>query len=231
MASAARAAVVWSMICGAAAAQGVDTAKLRRLDPEHEVWLDAENRQVVLGGAIVLREGPLELFACLKGTKEHEAVVAVRSKAYVVHAALLAAGAVPGHPAVFTPEYQPARGTTVEVFVEWKDAEGATHRVKAQDMVRVAKTKEPMTQDWVFGGSGFYDDPVEQVRYYQAEGGDLICVSNFPSAMLDLTVESSQANDSLLFEANPEKIPDVGTEVKLILKPRLEENEAPRAED
>lgn len=212
---------------GSAAAQSVETAKLRRLDPKSEVWIDSKNHQVVIGGEIVLREGPLELFACLKGTKEHEAVVAVRSKAYLVHAGLLAVGAEAGQPAIFVPEYRPASGTTIDVEVEWMGNDGASRRAKAQDMVRLAKTKEPMTQDWVFGGSGFYDDPVEKVRYYQAESGDLICVSNFPSATLDLPIESSQANEALLFEANTDRIPPVGTEVKVILTPRL----APGDED
>lgn len=209
--------------CGAAAAQAIDTDKLRRLDPESEVWIDTKHHQVVVGGEVVLREGPLELFACLKGTKEHEAVVAVRSKAYVVHAALLAVGAEAGKPAIFVPEYRPASGTTIEVELEWTGADGKPQRVRAQDMVRLAKTKEPMTQEWVFGGSGFYEDEVEKVRYYQAESGDLICVSNFPSAMLDLPIESSQSNEALMFEANTDKIPPVGTQVKVVLTPRLEE--------
>ena len=36
------------------------------------------------------------MFAVTKGTKEHEAVVSVNTKAYVVHAALLAVGAESG---------------------------------------------------------------------------------------------------------------------------------------
>ena len=40
-----------------------------------------------------MREGPLEMFACPSGTKEHESVVAVLSKSREIHAALLAIGA------------------------------------------------------------------------------------------------------------------------------------------
>lgn len=208
------------------AADPIDVAKLRRLDPESEVWIDPRTHQVVIGGEVVLREGPLELFACLKGTKEHESIVAVRTKAYVVHAALLAVGAESGQPAIFTPKYRPASGTTIDVEIEWQDSAGKTRRARAQDMVRLSKTKGPMTQEWVFGGSGFYEDPVEKVRYYQAESGDLICVSNFPSATLDLPIESSQANEALLFEANTDKIPPVGTPVKVVLTPKLEMGDA-----
>ncbi len=40
-----------------------------------------------------------------------------------------------------------------------------------------------------------------------AESGDLICVSNFTTAMLDIPIESSQSNEGLMFEASTGKIP------------------------
>ncbi|MEX0978835.1 MAG: YdjY domain-containing protein, partial [Pirellulales bacterium] len=57
-------------------------------------------------------------------------------------------------------------------------------------------------------------------KSYLAESGDFICVSNFPSAMLDLPVKSSQANESLLYEAFTDRIPPVGTRVRLVLTPK-----------
>jgi hypothetical protein len=75
----------------------------------------------------------------------------------------------------------------------------------------------------VFAGSGFWTDPANGERFYQGDGGDLICVSNFPSATLDLPVPSSQANDSLPFEAFTESIPPRGTPVRLILSVKADE--------
>jgi hypothetical protein len=40
---------------------------------------------------------------------------------------------------------------------------------------------------------------------------------------LDLPVKSSQANSQLLFSAYTERIPPLGTKVRLVLKPQLEE--------
>jgi hypothetical protein len=78
----------------------------------------------------------------------------------------------------------------------------------------------PMQADWVFAGSGFYTDPATGEKFYQAEGGDLICVSNFPSAMIDVAAKSSASGEeNLLFEAYTERIPPEGTEVTLILAP------------
>jgi hypothetical protein len=72
----------------------------------------------------------------------------------------------------------------------------------------------------VFAGSSFWTDPADGTEYYQADGGDLICVSNFPTAMLDLPVESSQSNEALLFEAFAGRVPPRGTAVELIFSGR-----------
>ena len=46
----------------------------------------------MIDGQICLNKGMLEMFAVPKGTKEHESIVSVNTKAQVVHAALLAVG-------------------------------------------------------------------------------------------------------------------------------------------
>lgn len=203
--------------------------ELRRLDPECEVWLDTRYKRVVLRGEIVFRQGPLELFACPKGTKEHEAIIACPLKAYVVHAALMALGAEPGHPVAFRPQYRPAEGPEVDVIVYWKDAQGKQQRARGQDWVRNAKTGQALDQPWIFAGSGFWKDEATGQNHYMAESGDLICVSNFPSAMLDLPIASSQSNDALMFECFTERIPPLGTKVTIALVPKLKNRPKPTA--
>jgi hypothetical protein len=198
------------------------TAELKRLMPECAAWLDPTNKQVILQGEVCLTDGMLEMFACQKGTKEHESVVHVPTKAFVVHSALLAVGATTGHPVEFLPKYKSASGMTIDVMVYWNDTRGRLHRTRAQNWVRDRKTKKEMNYDWVFAGSDFYVDPESQKRFYQAEMGDFICVSNFPSAMLDVPVESSSDNDNLVFEAFTERIPKRGTPVCIVLTPRTE---------
>jgi hypothetical protein len=66
---------------------------------------------------------------------------------------------------------------------------------------------------------------------YQADReGDLICVSNFPAAVLDLPIESTSENTELLFEAFTERIPPVGTAVTVILKPKKKAQAHDKAE-
>jgi len=215
---------------------------IQRLSPKAPVWIDTKRKMVIVDGEIVLRRGSLEMFACLTGTKEHESVVAVPSDAFVIHAGLLAAGGKQGKPAEFDPEYAPPSGEVIDVIVQWKDQDGKLHQRRAQDFVRDARSGKPMPYNWVFAGSYMWEDlTIEQQMedqrraeqglppakrdgktrmVYAAEGGELICVSNFRSSMLDVPVPSSQANSDLWFEAYTENIPPEGTKVRLFLIPR-----------
>lgn len=193
---------------------------LVKLSKTGEIWLDTKRKAVVVDGQVCLREGQLEMFACTKGTKEHESIVSVNCHAEEVHAGLLAAGAKPGSPVSFDPKYKAATGQIIDVYVLWKDAQGEKHQARAQDWIRDIKTQKPMSHDWVFAGSGFWKDPETGKEHYKAGGGDLICVSNFPTATLDLPIESSQANDNLLFEAFADRIPPRNTKIRVVLIPR-----------
>lgn len=219
---------------GAAPADGQtapapDANGLVKISKKHPVWIDTKRKAVVMDGEVCLREGQLEMFACPKGTKEHESIVAIDCLPEEVHAGLLAVGAKPGRPVKFDPEYSPATGQIIDVFLLWKDADGTTKQGRAQDWIKHTKTGKSMESDFVFAGSGFWTDEETGKRYYQANGGDFICVSNFPTAMLDLPVKSSQANADLLFNADTEKIPKKGTKVRVVLVPRAERKE-PAAE-
>jgi hypothetical protein len=278
------------LIAGLLATVAVEAAeptpdKPTPLNPQGTVLLDKPGRRLLLKGEVCLREGVLEMFACLKRTKEHESIVSVDTQAWVVHAGLLALGAEPGQPVQFVPEYRPPSGQPIEVYVSWEDEQRKLQRVKAQTWVRRStrrywvetlprvpadlripadsnlrwdeQRKEllwygPMSNKerdelltysrdadyqkaihsfhkqtqiqeldagWVFAGSGFYTDRTTGQKFYQAEGGDLICVANFATATLDLAIPSSATNDELLFEAYTERIPPVGTAVTVELHP------------
>lgn len=193
----------------------------KRLVKEDEVWVDVKNGQVIVDGYVSLREGFLEMLACLAGTKEHESIIGARTKAQTVHAALLAVGAKNGHPVQFRPKFAPPAGTEIEIELQWLDEDGKWQKARAQDWIRDAKTKKAMTQPWVFAGSGFWKDDKGK-DFYMAESGDFICVSNFTTAMLDIPVESSQSNEGLLFQADTKKIPALGTPIRMVLTPKLE---------
>ncbi len=191
---------------------------------DYPVWVDLKKKEVMVQGRIAVQRGQLEMFACPAKTKEHESVVAVEVPARFLHLALLAVGARPGKPVAFEPKYRPATGTKVSIEIVWKDADGKVKRVRAQDMVKNAQTGKPLKYDWVFGGSLFWTDEMTGERYYAADQGELICVSNFTTAMLDLPIESTAANRGLLYVANSKNIPERGTPVLMILRPKVKQD-------
>ncbi|MGI6420557.1 MAG: YdjY domain-containing protein [Thermoguttaceae bacterium] len=192
-----------------------------RLDPKQPVWLTKDRKSVVVQSMVCQRQAPLEMFACLLNTKEHESVLTVPVKAFVIHAGLLAAGAEPGTPVRWDPEYAPPTGTEIEIEVLWKDEEGKVRKARAQEWVRDVSTGKAMAQPWVFAGSMMYEDKETSRKHYMADSsGDLICVSNFASATLDVPIRSSDANASLMFEAFTENIPPLGTPVTMVLTPK-----------
>jgi hypothetical protein len=201
----------------------------KRLSPDYDVWLDPKQKAILIDGQVSLREGMLEMFACTKNTKEHESVVSANTKAYIVHAALLSLGAEPGTTAQWVPEYKPPTGTEIDITVYWVDEKGEEQTARAQDWVKDVRTGKAMAHPWVFAGSRFWTDEETGKKYYQAEGGDFVCVSNFSTAMLDIPIESSQSNEELAFEAFTERIPPLGAPVRMILKPVLDDKPAKKA--
>lgn len=190
-----------------------------RLTPKERIWIDRAKHRVIVDGYIALHEGQLELLACPAFTKEHESVVALFSRAVSVHAGLLAVGAETGKPAKWDPEYSPPSGSEIQIQAYWKDEDGKPHNIDARKWVRDLSGKDKhLEPNWVFAGSGFWEDPETKKKSYNAESGDLICVSNFSTAALDIPVKSTQANAGLLFVAYTENIPKQGTPVRLVLQ-------------
>lgn len=198
-----------------------DLTKLRRLDLSYPVWVDKEQQRMVLLGSVAMRVGPLELFACLLNSKEHESIVSVNSTASLVQAGLLAVGAQAGAPVQLEPKYEPARGTEIKVTVVWKDQQGRRQTAQAQEWIRRAGSSQSMKEPWVFAGGRFWRERDSGREVFSADmTGDLISVSNFPDAMLDVPIASTTSDAALLFEAFTERIPPRGTPVTILLQPQ-----------
>lgn len=211
-----------------------DPPGMKRLSEKDRVWVDTKKHIVVVDGYIAMREGQLEMFACPAATKEHESVVGLLTKAQDVHAGLLAAGAKAGKPVQWEPEFKTPTGSEIEIHALWFDKDGKKKTIDARQWcVRWGKEKKVLDVNWVFAGSSFWKDPETGESRYQAEAGDLVCLSNFSTATLDLPIQSSQANSGLLFVANTELIPPEMTPVRLVfkvVKPEKSDKPAPAGE-
>jgi hypothetical protein len=186
---------------------------------DRNLWFDPKELRVILRARVVFREGPLEHLMCVKGTKEHEAIVSTDASPRAIHTALLLTGAKEGHPVRFAPKFEPPAGSPIAIEVQWRQ-DGRLRKADARRWVWDEKAKAPLDIDWVFAGSLIYEDPIDKKPRYAADEGDLIVVSNFASAILDLPMASSADDAGRSFTANTKEIPPIGTEVFLVLRPR-----------
>jgi hypothetical protein len=180
-------------------------------------------RRVHLMTEVCLREGPLEVLLCKLNTKEHESILHIDADAREIHFALVAAGAVPGTPVKFVPEYTPATGSRVKVSLTYRE-KGKVKTAPAGDWIKDKRTGKPMAYDWVFAGSRFFKDPERPKApdYYMANNGEVISLANFPDSMMDLPVKSPKEAVELIFEIDTPRVPPVRTPVLVTLEPVVE---------
>lgn len=184
--------------------------------------INGAKRRVLVNTKVCLRQGQLEQLMTRKRTKEHEAILVADIDARDLHQALLLAGAEPGSPVTFLPKFTPPSGTAIKISLEYQE-NGKTIRRPAQDWIRDVKTKKALATDWVFAGSRLFKDPINPAGppEYLANSGDVICIANFDTALLDLPIDSTKDNENLSYEANTDAIPALETPVTLILEPVL----------
>jgi hypothetical protein len=191
-----------------------------------------QTRRVIVTATVCLRKGPLEGLLTRKKKKEHEYILAADIDARHLHTALTLAGAKPGSPVRFEPVYAAAHGTTIKVSLRYEKG-GKTVTVPASKWVRHFKTHKALDQDWVFAGSRFVpnsenkDGPPD----YIANHGDLICVCNMASAVLDLPVASPKKFEDRNWEINTDQVPADGTKVEVLLEPVIKKKPAGKDKD
>ena len=139
------------------------------LHSSQRVWRDPKRKIVIMDGEVCLREGPLEMFACPRNTKEHESIVAVDASPRIVHAGLLSVGAEPGSPVRFDP-YRAATGTPIKIIVVWIDDNGKRRSAPAQEWIQNANTGKALESGWVFSGSRFARYQETGHQFYSADG-------------------------------------------------------------
>lgn len=263
--------------------------KLQSLNKKKTVFIDLPQKRLILKATIVNRQTFLEMFCCQKMTKEHESILSVDAKAFVIHTGLLALGVKKGSPIKYRPKFQLPHGQELEMICHWTDKNGKKRSQNASEWVRYTvkryfvvpmkklpaglklppKEKTNLGHDdhngelfwfghmtnkerdellklsadktyqkaiktfhqrsqknrspfltWVFSGSYMTKDKTGQ-QHYQADRGNgrLICLANFPEAMMDVSTKSSATNSALLYETFTERIPPKGTTVLLELRP------------
>ena len=163
-------------------------------------FLDSRGGRVWVKAYVVLRNAPLEMFLCRRGTKEHESVLAVDSPAFVIHGGLVALGLEPGEPARYerpdgadeAPKFVAPRGPKLELTVHWDDA-GAAKSRPASDWVRTVTRRwfsRPLAKSAMEGVSLPED---LEVRYVDIDG-ELLFFESMTEAERDRLLALSKSS-------------------------------------
>lgn len=212
------------------------------------IEIDAEKRIVDVAADVSLTEGLLELIACTKGTKEHEAIVRINALPIHVHTALLLIGARNGTPAMRKPineeqtrwiHYRPS-GDSIAVSLVVPDAEGKPVERPISDFIKRSEgdpymqnmgwdepaaegeAKEKFPDVFLFTGSHLVGNEEEGRQYLADQSGHVITISTFGDELLGLADIQSQDNGELIWEVDSTYLPPLDTEIKLRLRPMSE---------
>lgn len=214
------------------------------------VHIDPEARTVDVECEVALRNGALELIACLPDTKEHEAIVMTTARPMHIHTALLLVGAKAGHPAMQRrigedpPRWinVPPTGGPVKVSLAFKDTDGKeVVRPIADFIMRITDHGPPVfeneeedgddaedlrfpTSTFLFTGSHLLDGKEGQPKRYLAdETGNVVSISTFGDELLGLPMVIGHDNQGLVWEVDSTHLPALGSKVRLRLEPVFEE--------
>lgn len=191
------------------------------------IWLETQGekkdkRRVLVGAIVCLRQGNygLECLLCRRGTKEHESILVTTADARVIHGALEVSGAKAGSPVQYEPKFQSPHGQAIKITAAYEQ-DGKLVTMSPQKWILNQKTRKELEHGWVFAGSKLYKnlEDVDRPPHYAANvDGGYICISNVPSALLDLPINSPKAIDDRIFEPNTKNIPPLDSFVTLILE-------------
>ncbi len=210
-----------------------DTGAFREVF-EH-VRIDAQRRIVEFDGIVPIdahhADTPdvyLEVIACTRGTREHEALVMTEARPSHIHAAMLLIGLTPGAPGAPAGRGKDAlapAGDGVRVRIAYTDASGREIETDAANWIRHAESGEAFTTSgWVFTGSRVIEHRGREV--YDADGTGLVVgLAMFANARVrapstgGATVAlrdgfSPEAGiDEPVWIANPDLVPEFKTRV------------------
>jgi hypothetical protein len=188
------------------------------------VHVDVEQRVVDIECEVGLREADwLELLACVRGSREHEAILVTDARPSHVHLALMLLDLEPGQPMMWRQhdgemQVRPPSGPRIAVSLMF-ERDGEMVEVPANDWIVNQETGEPLDDNvWLFCGSGFAE--LDGRRVYRADvGGNLISLVNFGDDALTRPTSTTHQDDNAIWGANTPRIPERQTKVLIRLRP------------
>ncbi len=182
------------------------------------VRIDWPNLTVELDAEVVMRQGPLELFACSPNTKEHESILRVAARPTHIYQALGLIGLTPGRPIRYDEEknrWDPPTGDALDIRVRYVDDQGRTVIAAPADWLSTTKPQAtPLQLSWVFAGSYTLPDG----RFAADIEGTVLCLVDFEAALIAVPALHSADNEQLWLTAKMDAIPPRGAKCALLIR-------------
>ncbi|MFK7910609.1 MAG: YdjY domain-containing protein [Akkermansiaceae bacterium] len=199
------------------------------------VTITRATQEVRIDAKVCLQKGILEYVVCRPNTFEHEAIFTTEANPELVHAALLLCGLKPtaqlrGMGELWFEKAMKQKQSRVKIEVEWEQ-DGKKKRVNLTSMLQNRQDimttpgqeqpkKEPKVQDaWIFSGSFMQVHTETKKPFYAANSsGILVGIWPDPSTVIQYGVVNGDPHKGkhLGLEIHEERVPKVGTEVKLV---------------
>ncbi|MCH8250963.1 MAG: hypothetical protein IID36_00770 [Planctomycetes bacterium] len=201
------------------AAERIDPKTRTPVDFVHGVRLDWARGVVEVEAAVVLRQGPLELLACTRGTREHESILVVAARPLHIFQAMGLMGLSPGSPVRYdedTDKWHPPSGERLRIDVRYPAHDGS-RVVPIESWLRNVKGEgkgEVAPLPWVFAGSRVFAGDV----FAADVEGTVICVVDFATALIGIGALHSADDADLWLVARTKAIPPVGTRCTLLIR-------------
>lgn len=189
---------------------------------------------VEVAGEVCIEAGWLEQIACSPNTREHEALVVVKSRPSHVHAALLMAGFEAGSPGRWTYEdnelhFVEPKGDPLAITVRYitsggENGEPMTVEHDIRQWIMDAANNQGFPSDpWIFAGSLFRKNPPSMGpgEHYVADmTGSLIGLVTFGDEVIGFSrVLADQVEvQAPEWQANTAALPPIGTPVTLVIQ-------------
>lgn len=182
------------------------------------VRIDWTQRQVEADVTVVLREGPIELFACCPKQREYESVVRFDGLPTHLYQAMGLIGLTPGHPDQFDDngKFIPASGDFVDLEVRYPGTDGQPRQVPIETWLRPAEGGAPVGRlPWVFAGS----TPSANGKGIASDlEGTVVALVEFGSSLIALPEYHSESSTELWLRPRTERIPPLDTKGQLIIR-------------
>lgn len=185
-----------------------------------------KTREVSFQAEVNMKEGPLEYAIVHENGKIHEAIIITKARPFDVNIALKVLGFKESKELfpILDEDYRPTNqfpkvpettrnAARAEILLEWKDAKGKVQKAALNDWITYTITSKSLPPlPWIYGGSYVHN------KSFQAQSsGDIVALFTNNAALFNWGGKDGNLDD--VWAPNTKRIPDVGTSVKVTIKP------------